>query len=113
MAITLSGTTITMNDASTIVSTTTHLAIGSYATLSLGVNQSSVAVGATVAGTSLRYNVGNVLSGSSLNGPVSTSAGAAASGTWRNMAGQVNNSGTSTMEGFVHSAFPCLSARVS
>jgi hypothetical protein len=52
MAITLSGTAITMNDSSTIVSTTTYGAIGSYA-MWYNAQTSSVGVGSTIAGSSL------------------------------------------------------------
>lgn len=87
MAITLNGTTITMNDASTIVSTTTHQAIGSYARFT---NWSSgVGVNGTTAGTNLGYNNSSIGYGGgyytfSFYKAQNTSR-TSSSGTWRNM----------------------------
>lgn len=80
MAITLSGTTITMNDASTIVSTSTIEAIGSYGFIQ---TVSAVGRGATIAGSNLRIGAGyqNQIYQQSFKALGGTSL----SGTWRNM----------------------------
>jgi hypothetical protein len=78
MAITLNGTTITLNDASTLVSTTTLDAIGSYSVLA---SISAVSRGSTIAGTSLLKEVDNNYGDSASQ----TGAGTTVSGTWRNM----------------------------
>ena len=63
MAITLNGTTITMNDASTLVSTTTLHAIGSYGILYNLTSGTRVGAGTTLAGTSLAYDSYSTVNG--------------------------------------------------
>lgn len=105
MAITLSGTTITMNDASTLVSTTTLDAIGSYSVLA-AIN--SIGRGSTVAGTSLLKDV------STNYGPNSsrTDAGTTVTGTWRNMGNAATSPRTIGVEGvpFNKAALFCRTA---
>jgi len=80
MAITLSGTTITMNDSSTIVSTTTTDAIGSIAFAQV---TSAVGRGGTIAGSGLR--VGTGYQGQIYQQSHKQIGGTSLSGTWRNM----------------------------
>jgi len=87
MAITISGTTITLNDASTLVSTSTFGAIGSA--LILQNFGGAVSTGDTTAGSNLKYNTSPGMSiTTNAKGPGQTSdsgGGTAVSGTWRSM----------------------------
>ena len=80
MAITLSGTNITMNDSSTIVSTTSIDAIGSYA---LAQVLSGVGRGGTIAGSSMRVGTGYQIQFYWQS--YKAAGGTSLSGTWRNM----------------------------
>jgi len=112
MSITLNGSTITLNDSSTITSTTTHLAIGSFHLLGRSTNGTTSA-GSTVAGTTLKYGVGDSFRFYNGTGPTMffPNTGTAASGTWRLMDARAHNASTDAENGFLNA--PCLYARVS
>lgn len=137
MAITLSGTTITMNDASTIVSTTTFGAIGSFGKF-FNIQTSATSPNGTIAGSSLRSLTAGISAGGgqiqSVQGGITvignhpggvqargTSSGnwgaipgTGVSGTWRNMNNlSVNGAFHQTNEMQQNLAAAGLFARVS